>query len=265
MVTTEQAPERWADAAAEARLVVSWARRTLHSQYRQSSLQIVWSVAQPLSVFAIYVMVFHYILKVDSGDLPYLSFMFVGLTVWRYFAVGLTQASALVSQAHMINKVYFRREIIPLSGMAVGLIDLAVGTVAMIVVALAQGIDISTSIVALPLVYVALILYASAVGVLLAVVAVFVRDLVHVMPTFAQMLFLATPIMYPPDQLPPNLEFLATLNPIAVLAGAARTCVLEGQFPSAALLVTNLVLSAASFVLVIAYVRSIEHRIVDIA
>lgn len=259
------AADRWDDIRSEARLVMSWARRGLHSQYRQSSLQIVWSVAQPLSVFAVYVMVFHYILKVSSGSVPYLSFMIVGLTVWRYFAVGLNQASSLVYQANMLNKVYFRREIIPLSGLAMGLIDLGVGTVAMIVVSLAQGVDLSVSIIALPVVYVALILYSAAAGVLLAVVAVFVRDLVHVMPTLTQLIFLATPIMYPPEQLPPNLQFLATLNPIAVLAEAARSCVLEGQFPSATVLVVNLVLSAALFVLVITYVRSIEHRIVDIA
>lgn len=212
-----------------------------------------------------YVMVFHYILEVESGAVPYLSFMIVGLTIWRFFAVGLSQAPSLVYQASMINKVYFRREIIPLSGMAMGFIDLAAGTVAMIVVSLAQGITPTASIGVLPAIYLALILYSSAAGVLLAVVAVFVRDLVHVMPTMTQLLFLATPIMYPPEQLPPSLTFLATLNPIAVLVGAARACVLEGRLPSAMLLITNLVISAALFVLVITYVRSIEHRIVDVA
>lgn len=254
-----------ADIRAEAHLVASWSRRTLHGEYRQSALQVLWSIVQPLSVFAVYVVIFQYVLRVHSGEIPYLSFVVVGLTIWRYFAVGLNQTSVLVNEASILKKVYFRREIIPLSGLTVGLIDLLVGTIAVLVVASAQGVKPTWSLVALPILYVSLILYAAAAGVLLAVVAVFVRDLVHVMPTLTQLLFLATPIMYSPEQLPPNLRFLATMNPVAVLATAARDAVLLGRFPSVLTLAVNLALSGCLFVLVIAYVRAIEHRIVDIA
>ena len=250
---------------AEARLTVSWARRALHGTYRQSSLRLFWAVVQPLSVYAVYVIVFQYILKVETGDIPYLSFMVAGVTVWRYFAIGLNTANAFVDQAHVLSRVYFRREIVPLSMCLTGLIDLGIGTVALVVVMALQGVDLHWSFLALPLVYVDLILYTAAVAVLLSTVAVFVRDLGHAMPTIAQLLFLATPIMYPASQLPPNLEFLAVVNPIAVLAEAARDATLRGAWPSPLALGVNFVIGAVLFAAAIAYLRSIEHRIVDIA
>lgn len=253
-----------AELGTEARLIVSWARRELHGTYRQSSLRLVWTVVQPLSVYAVYVVVFHWILKISDDELPYLSFMVVGLTLWRYFAVAFTKATAIVDNAGMLSRVYFRREIIPMSGCTAALIDLGIGTVAMFLLAFAQGIRPTVTVVALPVVYVALILYTVGAAVLLSTVTVFARDLGHAMPTISQLLFLATPVMYPASQVPENLQFLQTLNPIAQLLEAARLCVLAGQWPDGVALAVNLVLSAAFAATCISYLRSIEHRIVDV-
>lgn len=258
-------PDAWSGLRAEARLTLGWARRELHSTYRQSSLRLLWSILQPLSVVAVYVVVFHWILAVPSDGVPYLSFMVVGLAVWRYFAIGLSRATSLVDQAHVLNRVYFRREIVPLSGCLSGLIDLGIGTVAAVVVATAQGMPPGPSLVALPLVYLPLLLYTGAAAVLLSTVTVFVRDVGMVMPTLAQLMFLATPIMYPPSQLPAGLGFLQVLNPIAVLVEQARRVVLQGQWPSPAVIGLNVGLGSLLFVGSVAYLRSIEHRIVDVA
>jgi ABC-type polysaccharide/polyol phosphate export permease len=257
--------EERASLAAEWRLTVSWALRSLHGTYRQSSLRLLWSVVQPLSVYAVYLIVFQYILAVETEDVPYLSFMVVGVTVWRYFAVGLSAVTALVDQAAVLRRVYFRREIVPMSICLTGLIDLGIGTVAAFVMMALQGVAFHWTILALPLVYVDLVLYTAATAILLSTVAVFARDLGHAMPTIAQLLFLATPIMYPASQLPPNLEFLAVVNPIAVLAELARDATLRGTWPSPLALSVNFVLGLTLLVAAIAYLRSIEHRIVDIA
>jgi lipopolysaccharide transport system permease protein len=251
-------------ARAEARLIVSWARRTLHGTYRQSSLRLFWSIFQPLSVFAVYVVVFHWILRVEPDGVPYISFMVVGVTVWRYFAIGLNQATSLVEQSHLLGQVYFRREIVPLSACLSGLIDLGIGTAAIIVVGLFQGIEPTYVWLAMPAVYLILILYTAAAGVFLATVTVFVRDIGHAMPTIQQLLFLATPIMYPPSQLPEELKFLGSLNPIASLADAARDIALHGLWPSRVALLVNAVVAVLLVVGAVAYMRSIEHRIVDI-
>lgn len=191
--------------------------------------------------------------------------MIVGIVIWRYFAVGLNLAGAIGAQSHVIGRIYFRREIIPLAACTAGLIDLAIGTAVLLVVAVAQGLGQGPALVLLPLVYMSLVLYTAAIGVVVSVVSVFARDLVHAMPTVTQLLFLATPIMYSPAQIPDGLLFMVKLNPIARLVAAARDIVLRSIAPSPWELVAHLGASATLVVLAIAYARSIEHRIVDIA
>lgn len=255
-----------APARSELRLIRSWAQRELHATYRQSSLRLVWSVVQPLSVFAVYVVVFHWILDVNGADgLPYLSFMVVGVTVWRYFSIGMMRCTSLVDNARVLGRVYFRREVIPLSGCLTGGIDLTIGTVAMIALAWIQGIAPTVTLLALPVIYLILVLYTGAVAVFLSTVTVFVRDLGHAMGTIAQLLFLATPIMYPPSQLPPELQFLQTANPLSALVESARDVTLLGQWPDPYAMAVHLVVGASLLAASIWYLRAIEHRIVDIA
>ncbi|MGI8936859.1 MAG: ABC transporter permease [Iamia sp.] len=248
----------------EVRLLISWSRRELSSRYRQSAGHLVWSALQPLGVIVVYAVVFHAILKVRGDGLPYLSFMVVGLMSWRYFANGVSQATCLVDQSHVIGRVYFRREIVPLSGCLTGLIDLGVGSVAMVAVATLQGIGPKLTLLALPLVYLPLILYSAAAAVFLSTITVFLRDVGHALPTIQQMLFLATPIMYPVSQLPPELRFLGTVNPIAQLTESARDVTLRGAWPDPLLLGGNTLAGGLILTGAIVYLRSIEHRIVDI-
>jgi ABC-type polysaccharide/polyol phosphate export permease len=77
-------------------------------------------------------------------------------------------------------------------------------------------------------------------------------------------LFLASPILYPTSQIPPALDFRGTVNPVAVAAEAMRRSTLAGEWPSFPLLSLHLVVGAGLLVASIAYLRSIEHRIVDV-
>ena len=85
-------------ARSEARLTVSFARRELHSKYRQSSLSLFWGIVQPVLLVLVYAVVFSQILNVDGGTIPYLSFVVAGLAVWRYFAAGLQQRGLQITR-----------------------------------------------------------------------------------------------------------------------------------------------------------------------
>ena len=249
---------------AEARLTYSFARRALHSQYRQSALTVLWSVMQPIALVAIYAIVFSQILRVEGDDLPYLSFVVAGLVVWRYFSTGLMMATSFIDRSDTLVKASFRREVIPLSGCGAALVDLCTGMVALFAVAAIQGIKPTITVLAVPMVLVVLLFYTATVAVLMATVTVFVRDLAHALPTISQVLFLASPILYPTSQIPPALDFMGTVNPVAVAAEAMRRSTLAGEWPSFPLLSLHLVVGAGLLVASIAYLRSIEHRIVDV-
>jgi len=248
----------------EWRLIVSFARRTLNATYRQSALALLWTLLQPIALVAVYAIVFSQILKVEGEGLPYLSFVVCGLVIWRFFSAGLNQATAFRDRADTLGKAHFRREVIPLSGCLAAMVDLVVGVGVMIFVAWSQGIPPSLPLLALPAVMLVLVLYASATAVLVSTVTVFVRDLAHAMPTINQVLFLGSPVLYPNSQIPQNLQFLSRANPVAVVAQATREATLEGVWPDARLLLMHVVIGALFFAGSIAYLRSIEDRIVDV-
>ena len=251
-------------ARSEARLTISFARRELHSKYRQSALSLFWGIAQPILLVLVYAVVFSQILNVSGGNIPYLSFVVAGIVVWRYFMAGLNQATSFIDRSSVLSKVYFRREVIPLSGCVAALLDLGVGLVAIVGVAWIQGISPSITLVALPLVVAVLLVYTIAIAILLATITVFVRDVAHAMPTISQVLFLASPILYPESQIPSTLKFLGTVNPVAVVAEATRAVSLEGIWPNFDLLMLHLCIGTALLVGSVFYLRSIEDRIVDV-
>lgn len=249
---------------AEARLALSFARRDLQSRYRQSSFALLWSVLQPLGLVAVYAVVFSQILRVEGGGLPYLSFVVAGLMVFRYFSAGLQQATCFIDRADTLTKAYFRRETLPLSGCVAALVDLAIGVSVLVVVAWIQGIRPTTTFVALPLVIAVLVAYTAATAIVFATVTVFVRDLAHALPTISQVLFLASPVLYPEAQIPPRLSFLGTVNPVAVVAEAVRETTLVGIWPEFDLLLIHLFVGSSLLVGAVVYLRSIEDRIVDV-
>jgi lipopolysaccharide transport system permease protein len=251
-------------ARSEARLTISFARRELHSKYRQSALSLFWGIAQPILLVLVYAVVFSQILNVTGGNIPYLSFVVAGIVVWRYFSAGLNQATSFIDRSSVLSKVYFRREVIPLSGCVAALLDLGVGLVAIVAVAWIQDISPSITLIALPLVLAVLLVYTTAIAILLATITVFVRDVAHAMPTISQVLFLASPILYPESQIPSNLKFLGTVNPVAVVAEATRAVSLEGIWPNFDLLLVHLCIGTALLVGSVFYLRSIEDRIVDV-
>jgi lipopolysaccharide transport system permease protein len=251
-------------ARSEARLTLSFARRELHSKYRQSALSLFWGIAQPILLVLVYAVVFSQILNVSGGNIPYLSFVVAGIVVWRYFMAGLNQATSFIDRSSVLSKVYFRREVIPLSGCVAALLDLGVGLVAIVGVARIQGISPSITLVALPLVIAVLLVYTVAIAILLATITVFVRDVAHAMPTISQVLFLASPILYPESQIPSTLKFLGTVNPVAVVAEATRAVSLEGIWPNFDLLIVHLSIGTALLVGSVFYLRAIEDRIVDV-
>jgi ABC-type polysaccharide/polyol phosphate export permease len=262
VVTSSRSGAR--QARSEWRLTASFARRQLHSQYRQSALTVVWSIIQPLALVVVYAVVFSQILRVEGGGLPYLSFVVAGLVVWRYFQAGLNQATCFIDRSDTLSKAYFRREVIPFSGCLAASVELLIGSVAILVVAAFQGIRPTVTVVAIPLILAVLIVYTVALAVLLGTVTVFVRDVAHAMPTISQVLFLASPILYPQSQIPPNLAFLGVANPVAVVAEANRDVTLSGIWPQWGLLAVHLAIGTTLLVGSVVYLRSIEDRIVDV-
>lgn len=246
-------------------LVPVLTRQQLRGRFAQSRLNLTWNVVQPVALTAVYAAFFSGVLDVGSGSTPYLSFIIAGLVPWRFLANGLSSSTALSDNIGLISKIYFPREIIPIVNVVGGGVDLAIGTVLILVVAWAQGTAPSYHVIALPFVYLVLVLFTAAATIIVTTVAVFVRDVSHGMQLLLLGLFFATPIMYPESQLPSWLEWFPKLNPLAVVVNQAREVLLFNSWPNPLLLGAHLIAAGGLLVASVAYVRSVEQRMVDLA
>lgn len=256
----------WQRLAGELPLLRLWAKREFRARYRQSVLDIAWSVIQPAATLAIYGVLLVTAFKVSGDSLPYLSFAWGGMCVWAFMSNAVAMAVPCLSDANgAMSKTYFPREVIPLAVVGAAMMDLAVQTVILVAIAGIQGVGVDGHIVALLAVYAVAAVFTAGLCVLWAAVAAFVRDVRHATGLILQAFFFASPIMYPVTRYPPHFAWTVRWNPVAILVEATRDAALRHRWPEWNLLAGLGLVGIVLLALAIAYVRSVESRMVDLA
>lgn len=239
--------------------------RELRVRYRQSVLDVAWAVISPTVTLAVYGTVLTQSFQVQGGCAPYVTSAWTGMVLWTFFATAVGGGvTSLISSANLIGKLYFPREALPLSVTGSALVDLAVGMGSVLVVMLVQGVrpGVNALFVVLPLALV--VVWSAALSVLTAVLAAFVRDIVHATSLLLRVGFFAVPVLYEADYLPSQVAWTARLNPLSVALTETRNTLLCNTGPSPRLLGAHLVVGIAALVAAVAYTRSVEARVVDL-
>ncbi len=178
-------------------LLFTFADRDLRLRYRQTVLGVVWVILQPLIAAGIFTFVFGTVAGLSSDGRPYLLFAFAALTGWNLFAGVLTRASGcLVSNSHLISKVYFPRLILPLSVIPAALVDFAVALGMLAVLMIIRRIAPGPALVLLPFWLVLLTAGSLGAGLVAGALAVRYRDVQYVLPVGVQLLLYASPVAY---------------------------------------------------------------------
>lgn len=257
--------------ATSTRLATSWpllrmyAVRQFHLRYRQSSLGLAWTLVQPIVLVGIYGFVFYEVLGVDTGDLPYLSVVWIGITVWMYVQAGVQQGTvSLLNDAWLLGRVWFPREIIPLAPVVSGLIDLAVAGGILVVIVFVQGGTVSLPLLAVPLVLALLVVWVAALSLITGTITIFFRDMATLVALGLRLLFIATPVMYPATTIPVEYAWMNSVNPFAVVVNALRDVLLLQVWPDWRLLALHGAIGAGLFATGLRYLRAVERRMVDI-
>ena len=115
--------------------------RDVKVRYKQTVLGITWAVIQPVLTMVVFSIFFGRLAKIPSDGYPYPVFVYAALLPWLFFAGSVSQsAGSLVGSAHLVSKVYFPRLIIPIAGIGVGLVDLAISTCVLLVIMVVYGV-----------------------------------------------------------------------------------------------------------------------------
>lgn len=216
----------WADLWRYRELLGFLAWRDIKVRYQQTLLGAAWAIVQPLASVAIFTFVFGRLAKMPSGDEPYFLVVMAGQLAWQLFANTLgNTGGSLVGNAHLISKVYFPRLAVPLSTVAVALVDFAI-LLGLYGIALAvTGTMPTFRALVLPLFIVLTLLLALGAGLWLAALTVRFRDFRIVLPFLLQIGVFATPVGYRTDFLP-NWQQLLAINPMTGVIDAFRWCLL---------------------------------------
>jgi ABC-2 type transport system permease protein len=183
----------------------------------------VWSFAKPLLLFGVLYFVFTRVVKLGAGVPDYALNLLLGVVIWTYFADATVRAmSSIVERGDLIRKVYFPRVIIVIAASVSSLITLAFNFVVVTVFLVVSGVSLRLSA---PLFLLLMLeLYALTLGCsfLLAALYVRFRDFRHIWELALQLLFYASPIIYPLSFVPQRWQGLLSLNPIAQIVLDSR-------------------------------------------
>lgn len=246
-------------------LMRNLAAREISVRYKQTALGVVWALLQPLALMAVFTIFFSIALKVPSDGLPYPLFVYCALVPWGFFATSLSYGvPSLVSNAPLIRKVYFPREVLPFSAILATLVDFAIALVVFfgMMVVFGQPIPPTTGYIAL-LVVIQVVL-AAGVSLGLSAINVFYRDIRHAIPLVVQLWLFASPVIYPVSAVPERWRDLYFLNPMAGILFNYRRVVLHGLPPDP----SSLAIASVEAVLIFAvswwFFASFEEYFADV-
>lgn len=211
-------------------------KKDIRGKYKGSFLGILWSFINPLLQVLVYALVFPYIMKVETEN--YLIFLICGIIPWTWFITSISQGTtSITNNANLIKKVYFPREILPISVVTSGLVNFLISCIIILIFVLLGGLTISWHLVFLPFIIIVQYLFTLALIFVLSAFNVYVKDVEYIVAFIINMLFYATPILYTTEMFSGPILWLFRLNPLAHLINAYRDVFYVHHIPNLASLI----------------------------
>ena len=196
-------------------------KKEIRGKYKNSFLGVLWSFLNPLLQIAVYAIVFPLILRNTQEN--YVVFVCCGLIPWTFFATTINRtAFTLVENGNIIKKVYFPREILPISIVTSEAVNFMISTIIILMFVLFGGLGLSKYIILYPIVLFAQYLLLISISFVVSVVTVYFRDLQHLIGVALQLLFYAAPVVYSPENIPAGYEWILKYNPMTYIINAYR-------------------------------------------
>jgi lipopolysaccharide transport system permease protein len=246
-------------------LIRTWTGRTIRGRYQQSVLGWLWAVVQPAATVAVFSFVFTIIVPVVTDPIPYIVFSYTAMVPWTFFASSIgDMTDSLTQNMSLVTKIYFPREILPLSAMFARLMDFGVASVLLIILMIYYQVQpFPLGWLILPAIIATQIMLIIGLGLLASALNVFTRDVSPLIRLSLQVWFYATPIIYPVTLVPEWLRPIYYLNPMAGIIMSYRDVLILRQLPGNYLLIAALI-SFVIFLIGYWFFKRVEFQFADI-
>jgi lipopolysaccharide transport system permease protein len=209
--------------------------RDIKERYAGSYLGFLWNFLYPIFFLIVYWFVFAKVIriKVPVSDESYLPFLFAGLFPWYAIQDGILRGvTSIIDKGYIIKKILLPHELFPLSANISALIHHSIGfAIFLVLYYLWKGFSFFEGLLFLPLLYLLQLVFSFGWSMLLSSIAVYFRDVVHVVGIVLQGIFFLSPILYPPSALPKQFEVIARINPLTPLLEGYRSIIVYGKNP----------------------------------
>jgi lipopolysaccharide transport system permease protein len=246
-------------------LLITWVIRDIKVRYKQSLMGAAWAILQPLSATLILTVIFSRFVRVPTDGIPYPIFYYSALLPWTFFASSITfGVSSLVSNMSLVTKIYFPREILPLSAVLASMVDFLIASLIFVGMMVFYQVPLNASLICMPLLLLIQIVFTVGVVLLASAMNVFYRDVRFVVPLGLQLWMYLTPIIYPLSMVPSQFRAVYMLNPMASIIDSYRRIILLGEWPSFPYLVLGGGVSVVLVVVAYWYFKRSEAVFADI-
>jgi lipopolysaccharide transport system permease protein len=208
-------------------LLLTLSAHRLSVRYKQSMLGSLWAVLQPLAMMIVFTAVFSRLARMPSEAAPYALFAYAGLLPWTLFASSVSSGTtSLVTNAMLVTKVSFPREILPATYVVAALADLAIASVVLVGMLVYYAVPVTVHALWVVPIVALLGAFSLACGMLLGAVQVRVRDVGIALTVVLQLWMFGSPVLYPLSAVPHSARWWYVLNPMAGFVDGFRRAVL---------------------------------------
>lgn len=224
--------KRYLETAARYRFLLSQlVSRDFKTRYKRSVLGVLWSMLNPLLTMSVQYLVFSNLFKWDVDN--YAVYLLIGTVTFNFFSEASQAAlSSITGSASLITKVYIPTYVFPVAKVLSSCINLCFSTLALYLIIFLQGMSLNVYHLLIPVLYVALILFACGMGLILSALMVYFRDTQFLYGVVIVLWMYLTPLFYPIDIIPENMMGIYSLNPMYQYVTFFRTLVLDAAMPS---------------------------------
>jgi homopolymeric O-antigen transport system permease protein len=248
-------------------LVMNLVMRDLKVRYKNSVLGIAWSWLNPLLMMVVFTIVFTVINRAPPDIQYYPVYILAGILPWNFFSASVVGATAsIVGNGYLIKKVYFPREVLPLTAVLSSMVNFLIGLPVFFGMALVFGVKLTPWVLFVPIVLLVQVIFSVGIGLMLATLNVYYRDTQIIMEVLMLAWFFVTPIFWDARIMPetrlllgivwPVRRLVYILNPMASVIASYRDTMYWGVQPALDFFVRSTL--TAVVILVLGYV--IFHR-----
>ncbi|MFA5015645.1 MAG: ABC transporter permease [Actinomycetota bacterium] len=214
-------------------LLLSLTKKELKVKYRGSVLGFFWSLLNPILTMLVYSFVFSMVLR--AGIQEFAVFLICVLLPFNFLSNSVNYGTgSIIGNSNLVNKIYFPREIIPLSVVLANLFNFLLELVALFIVLGIMGYRFYIYLYVLPIVIFIQFFLVVGMTLLVSALNVFFRDLQHLITIIMMVWFFGTPVIYPLSMVPEKYQFIMKINPMTIYAAYYRNIFYFVKYPEGA-------------------------------